>query len=78
VQQLAQMKFKGLIPNLDNPAAVAATLQNLLGPKPAAQGQQQLQVEPQPQQTDPLQQLMGMFGKKCSNRRNEAGAAMTL
>src|SRR6266850_7277167 len=65
VQQLAQMKFKGLIPNLDNPASIVGTLQNLLGgPKPATQGQEQQQIEPQPQQTDPLKQLMGMFGKK--------------
>jgi hypothetical protein len=65
IQQLAQMKFKGLIPNLDNPGSVAGALQNLLGgPKPSAQGQEQQQIEPQPQQTDPLQQLMGMFGKK--------------
>jgi len=65
VQQLAQMKFKGLIPNLDNPGSVAGTLQNLLGgAKAPAQGQQQQQAEPQPQQKEPLQQLMGMFGKK--------------
>jgi len=65
VQQLAQMKFKGLIPNLDNPGSVAGALQNFLGgPKPAAQGQQQQQIEEQPQQTDPLQQLIGVFGKK--------------
>jgi hypothetical protein len=64
VQQLAQMKFKGLIPNMDNPASVAGTLQNFLGgSKAPAQGQQQPQAEPQ-QQDNPLQQVMGLFGKK--------------
>ncbi|PYV97322.1 MAG: hypothetical protein DMG89_15045 [Acidobacteria bacterium] len=65
VQQLGQMKLKGLIPNLDNPASVTSALQNLLGgPKPPAQGQQQQRAEPQPQQADPLQQVIGIFGKK--------------
>jgi hypothetical protein len=64
VQQLAQMKVKGLIPNMDNPASVAGALQNLLGgSKAPAQGQQQPQAEPQ-QQDNPLQQVMGLFGKK--------------
>jgi hypothetical protein len=65
VQQIAQMKVKGLIPNLSNPSSMTGTLQNLLGgaknPAPAAQsGQQQNQ---QPQQ-NPVDQLMGIFGKK--------------
>jgi uncharacterized protein involved in outer membrane biogenesis len=65
VQQLAQMKFKGLIPNMGNPGSVAGALQNLLGgPKAPAQGQQQQQAEPQPQQDNPLDQVMGLFGKK--------------
>ena len=67
VQQIAQMKLKGLIPNIDNPASVAGALQNLLGgPKLPAQGRQQRRAEPQPQpqQADPLQQLIGIFGKK--------------
>jgi hypothetical protein len=67
VAQLAQMKVKGLIPNMSNPASVAGALQNLLGgpkPQPPAQGQQQEQAEPQPQEMDPLQQLMGIFGEK--------------
>jgi AsmA-like protein len=60
VQQLAQMKLKGLIPNINNPASVAGTLQNLLGgPKNPAEGQQQ-----QTQQQNPVQQIMGIFGKK--------------
>jgi AsmA protein len=65
VQQLGQMKLKGLIPNMGNPASVTGALQNLLGgPKPLAQGQQQQRAEPQPQQADPLQQVIGIFGKK--------------
>jgi len=64
VQQLAQMKVKGLIPNLNNPASVAGALQGLLGGgKAPAQGQQQPQAD-QPQQDNPVQQLMGIFGKK--------------
>jgi len=62
VQQIAQMKLKGLIPNFDNPASVTGTLQNLLGGAGnSAQGQQSPQ---QPQQQNPVQQLMGIFGKK--------------
>ena len=65
VQQIAQMKLKGLVPNLDNPASVTGTLQNLLGgaAKPAP-GQQSQQGQQQPQQQNPVQQLMGIFGKK--------------
>ena len=61
VQQMAQMKLKGLIPNINNPASVAGTLQNLLGgPKnPAESPQQQAQ-----QQQNPVQQVLGLFGKK--------------
>ena len=61
VQQMAQMKLKGLIPNINNPASVAGTLQNLLGgPKnPAEAPQQQAQ-----EQQNPVQQILGLFGKK--------------
>ena len=61
VQQMAQMKLKGLIPNIHNPASVAGTLQNLLGgPKnPDETPQQQAQ-----QQQNPVQQVLGLFGKK--------------
>jgi hypothetical protein len=63
VQQLAQMKLKNLVPNINNPASVAGTLQNMLGsPANAAQGQQPSK-EQQPQQ-NPVQQIMGIFGKK--------------
>jgi uncharacterized protein involved in outer membrane biogenesis len=65
VQQLAQMKVKGLIPNLNNPASVTGTLQNLLGgAKPPAQGQQPQGTEQQQQQQNPVDQIMGLFGKK--------------
>ena len=65
IQQLTQMKLKGLIPNLDNPASLAGTLQNLLGgARPSAPGQQQPQAIPQSQQPDPVQQIIGLFGKK--------------
>jgi AsmA protein len=62
VQQLAQMRLKGLVPNLNNPASIAGTLQNLLGgPKNPPDGQQQPQ---QQQQSNPVQQVLGLFGKK--------------
>jgi AsmA protein len=62
VQQLAQMKLKGLVPNLNNPSAVAGALQNLLG---GAKAPAQNQAQPQQQeQQNPLQQLLGAFGKK--------------
>ena len=72
VQQLAQMKLKGLVPNLSNPGSVAGALQNLLGgAKPPAQGQQQQDQQQaqqqQQQQQNPLQQLLGAFGKKKQN-----------
>jgi AsmA protein len=62
VQQIAQMKMKGLVPSLENPTSVTGALQNLLGgPKNAAPGAQGQQQNPQ---QDPVQQLMGLFGKK--------------
>jgi AsmA protein len=62
VQQLAQMKLKGLVPNINNPAAVAGTLQNLLGgPKNPAQAPPSQTPQAQP---NPVQQIMGIFGKK--------------
>jgi hypothetical protein len=65
IQQLTQMKLKGLIPNLDNPASFAGTLQNLLGgARPSTPAQQQPRASPQSQQPDPVQQIIGLFGKK--------------
>ncbi len=67
VQQIAQMKLKGLIPGFDNPSAVTGTLQKMLGgvvnPTQGGQQQQQQQQE-QPQNQNPVQQLLGAFGKK--------------
>jgi AsmA protein len=65
IQQLAQMKLKGLVPNLSNPASIAGTLQNLLGgPKNPTEGQQQTQQQQQQQQPNPVEQVLGLFGKK--------------
>jgi AsmA-like C-terminal region len=62
IQQMAQMKLKGLIPNISNPASVANTVQNLLGgPKTPAEASQQPQAQQQP---SAVQQLLGLFGKK--------------
>jgi hypothetical protein len=73
VQQLAQMKFKNLIPNMDNPGSVAGTLQNLLGgAKPPAQGQQQQQAQPATPQDNPVQQVLGLFGKKIQQKPQPA------
>jgi AsmA protein len=62
VQKIAQMKLKGLMPSADNPlGGGAGVLGGLLGQKgatPANKGQ------PQQQQQDPVNQLMGVFGKK--------------
>lgn len=68
VQQLAQMKLKGLVPNINNPASVAGALQNLLGGMKAPAGQQPSQDQQQSeqnQQQNPLQEALGgLFGKK--------------
>ena len=65
IQQIAQMKVKGLMPNFDNPASVAGTLQNLLGgPRNPAQNSQAQENQQQTEEQNPVQQLMGLFGKK--------------
>jgi AsmA protein len=67
LQQMAQMKLKGLVPNFNDPgAAVSGVLGNLLGQKGKNPGQspQQQTTQQQPQQQNPVQQLMGIFGKK--------------
>jgi AsmA protein len=65
LQQVAQMKLKGLMPNFSNPqSAVSGLLGGLLGQKNANQtngNQSQQQIQ---QQQNPVQQLMGIFGKK--------------
>jgi AsmA protein len=62
LQQVAQMKLKGLVPNLNNPSAAASgLLGGLLGKTSGNSGQQQ---QNQQQQNNPVQQLIGIFGKK--------------
>jgi hypothetical protein len=63
VQQIAQMKLKGLVPNLQNPGSVAGALQGLLGGAKGTAAQapsQQQQQQPQ----SPLDQVLGILGKK--------------
>lgn len=66
LQQMAQMKLKGLVPNFNNPGgAVSGVLGSLLGQQGKNPGQQPQQPTSQPQQQpNPVQQLMGIFGKK--------------
>jgi hypothetical protein len=67
VQQIAQMKLKGLVPNLQNPGSIAGALQGLLGgPKtnPNGNASQTQQQQQQDQQNNPLQQVLGILGKK--------------
>jgi len=55
IQKMAQMKLKGLIPTGDNPLGSASSiLGGLTGQKGQAAGQQQ----------NPVNQIMGLFGKK--------------
>lgn len=64
MQQVAQMKLKGLVPSLSNPGGGAAgILGGLLGKKaaPAQAGQQPAQQNPT---EDAVQQVIGLFGKK--------------
>ena len=77
VQQIAQMKVKGLVPNFDNPASVTGALQNLLGgPKNPAQATPSQGQQPPPQQ-NPVEQLMGIFGRRRNqiNNRNRRSSA---
>jgi len=66
MQQIAQMKLKGMVPNLQNPGSLAGALQGLLGGQKSApagtQAQTQQQQQQQPQ--NPLDQVIGLFGKK--------------
>jgi AsmA protein len=66
VQQIAQMKLKGMVPNLQNPGSLAGALQGLLGgPKTNPAGTQpQTQQQQQQQPQNPLDQVIGLFGKK--------------
>jgi hypothetical protein len=69
VQQIAQMKVKGLMPNFNNPGSLTGTLQNLLGGKMPAPGPQSQGQQQSPQQNT-VQQLMGLFGKKKNQNQN--------
>jgi hypothetical protein len=66
VQQLAQMKLKGLMPNFNNPTAAAS---QLIGNFLNAQGGNAQKRNPagsadRSASPNPVQQLMGIFGKK--------------
>lgn len=65
VQQLAQMKLKGLIPNMNNPSSITGALGGLLGGLKAP-GQTTTQQPGQQQQpANAVQQVLGgLFGKK--------------
>jgi AsmA protein len=67
-QKIGQMRLKGLIPNSDNPLAGGASgiLGNLLGQKNA--NPNQTQQGQQQQQQNPVNQLLGLFGKKKQNQ----------
>ena len=61
VQQLAQMKLKGLMPDFNNPTAAASSLLgNLLNRQSGNNAQSQSPAA----SPNPLQQLKGLFGKK--------------
>src|SRR5581483_928697 len=68
LQQVAQMKLKGLMPNFNNPTqGVGGLIGGLLGQKNANQqgGQQQAQPTPQENIQGAAQQVLGgLFGKK--------------
>ncbi len=61
LQKVAQMKLKGLVPNLNNPSGgVSGILGGLLGQKGGTQSQSQQDQ----QQPNPVQQLFDIFGNK--------------
>ena len=67
LQKVAQMKLKGLVPNLNNPSGgVAGILGGLLGQKSGAQAQPQ---QEQGQQSNPVQQLIDIFGNKKNKQQ---------
>jgi hypothetical protein len=65
VQQVAQMKLKGLMPDADNPSSAVSVLNRLLGnPNNASQAQQQNHGPTQLQQKpNPAQQILDMLQK---------------
>ncbi len=66
VQQVAQMKLKGLMPDVNNPSSSISALYKLLGkPKGGSQEQQQKQGQKQNQeQPNPAQQILDMLQQK--------------
>ena len=69
LQKVAQMKLKGLVPNLNNPADAVAGVLGLFGQKAGGNRtqpsqQQQQQQQQQPQQANPFQQVIDIFGNK--------------
>jgi hypothetical protein len=75
LQQMTQMRLKGLVPNSNNPAgAVSGLLGGLLGKQGAtpAPGQPQQQAQPgkNPQQ-NPVQQIIGIFGGKKKQQQQQ-------
>lgn len=64
VQQVAQMKLKGLMPDANNPSSAVGVLNRLLGnPNSASQPQQQNQGPKQQQKPNPAQQILDMLQK---------------
>ncbi len=66
MQQMTQMKLKGMIPTSNNPAgAVGGLLGGILGKNSAQQqSQNQAQQQQQSPQQNAVQQVIGLFGKK--------------
>jgi AsmA protein len=66
VQQLAQMRLKGLIPNMNNPGSLTGALSGLLGGVKGQTGQSTTQQPGQQQSpANAAQQILGgLFGKK--------------
>jgi uncharacterized protein involved in outer membrane biogenesis len=65
VQQLAQMRLKGLLPSASNPAGgVAGVLGGLLGKKGTAPAQAGQPAQQQNPTQDAVQGIIGLFGKK--------------
>lgn len=66
LQQLAQMKLKGLMPDFNNPTAAAAKIVGTLLNSQTGNAQQQNATgsADRSQSPNPVQQLLGIFGKK--------------
>ena len=65
VQQLAQMKLKGLIPNMNNPGSITGALSGLLGGAKAPGQTTTQQPNQQQSPANAAQQILGgLFGKK--------------